>query len=46
MDKLWDPVEKGLCDLIGRLNDKRLQSGDDQLLFAFAAAAGVRHPSF
>ncbi len=45
VDKLRDPVENGLRDLAGRLNDRRLQPGDDKLLSAYAAAAGVRHPS-
>jgi Protein of unknown function (DUF4238) len=46
VDKLWDPVENALRDLIARLNNRRLQPGDDQLLFAYAADASVRHPSF
>ena len=46
VDKLWDPVENVLRDLIGRLTDRRLQPGDDQLLFAYTAVAGVRHPTF
>jgi len=46
VDKLWNPVEIGLRDLVSRLAARRLQPGDDQLLFAYAAAAGVRHPSF
>jgi len=46
VDQLWDPVETHLRDLVGRLNDRRLQPGDDELLFTFAAQAGVRHPSF
>jgi hypothetical protein len=46
VDKLWDPVETGLRDLAARLAARRLQQGDDQLLFDYAATAGVRHPSF
>ena len=46
VDKLWDPVENVLRDLVSRLTERRLQPGDDQLLFAYAATAGVRHPSF
>lgn len=46
VDKLWDPVENGLRDLAGRLAARRLQHGDDQLLLAYAAGAGVRPPAF
>jgi hypothetical protein len=46
VDKLWDPVETGLRDVAARLTTRRLQPGDDQLLFDYAATAGVRHPSF
>ena len=46
VDKLWDPVENGLRDLAARLAARRLQPGDDTLLFDYAATAGVRHPSF
>ena len=46
VDKLWNPVESSLRDLVGRLEGRRLRAGDDQLLFAYAATAGVRHPSF
>jgi hypothetical protein len=46
VDKLWDPVENKLRDLVVRLASRHLQPGDDELLFAYAAAAGVRHPSF
>jgi hypothetical protein len=46
VDRLWDPVETGLLDLADRLTARRLQPGDDQLLFDYAATAGVRHPSF
>jgi hypothetical protein len=46
VDSLWDPVENRLRDLVGRLNDRRLQPGDDELLFHYAAEAGVRHLSF
>jgi len=46
VDKLWDPVENKLRDLVVRLTNRRLQPGDDELLFAYAATAGVRHPSF
>lgn len=46
VDRLWDPVETHLRDLVGRLDDRGLQSGDDELLFTYAAQAGVRHPSF
>jgi hypothetical protein len=46
VDTLWDPVENVLRDLVGRLTERRLQPGDDQLLFAYAATAGVRHPTF
>lgn len=46
VDKLWDPVETELRDLVARLADRQLQPGDDQLLFDYAATAGVRHPSF
>lgn len=46
VDSLWDPVETRLRDLVGRLNGRRLQPGDDELLFHYAAEAGVRHPSF
>ena len=46
VDRLWDPVETRLRELVGRLNDRRLQPGDDEWLFTYAAQAGVRHPSF
>ena len=46
VDKLWDPVENGLRDRTGRLASRHLQAGDDQILFDYAATAGVRHPSF
>jgi len=46
VDRLWDPVETHLRDLVRRLTDRRLQPGDDELLFTYAAQAGVRHPSF
>ncbi len=46
VDRLWDPVETGLRDLAARLAARRLQPGDDALLFDYAATAGVRHPSF
>jgi len=46
VDRLWDPVETHLRDLVCRLNGRRLQPGDDELLFTYAAQAGVRHPSF
>jgi hypothetical protein len=46
VDKLWDPVETGLRNLTARLAGRCLHPGDDQLLFDYAAAAGVRHPSF
>jgi hypothetical protein len=46
VDRLWDPVETGLRDLADRLAARRLQPGDDRLLFDYAATAGVRHPSF
>ena len=46
VDKLWDPVETALRDLVARLAARRLQPGDDTLLFDYAATAGVRHPSF
>ncbi|HUZ53876.1 MAG TPA: hypothetical protein VMU94_15305 [Streptosporangiaceae bacterium] len=46
VDKLWNPVENSLRDLISRLNSRRLQPGDDQLLFAYAATAGIRPPAF
>jgi hypothetical protein len=46
VDKLWDPVENALRDLVARLAARRLQPGDDTLLFDYAASAGVRHPSF
>lgn len=46
VDKLWDPVENSLRDLVARLAARRLQPGDDALLFDYAATTGVRHPSF
>ena len=46
VDKLWDPVENGLRDLVARLAARHLQPGDDTLLFDYAATARVRHPSF
>ena len=46
MDRLWDPVETSLRDLARRLAARRLQAGDDRLLFDYVATAGVRHPSF
>ncbi len=46
VDRLWDPVETRLRDLIGRLNERRLQPGDNELLFTYAAQAGVRPPAF
>ncbi len=46
VDRLWDPVENGLRDLAVRLAGRRLQPGDDTLLYDYAATAGVRHPSF
>ena len=46
VDRLWNPVETGLSDLAARLAARRLQPGDHQLLFDYAATAGVRHPAF
>ncbi|HVX21284.1 MAG TPA: DUF4238 domain-containing protein [Acidimicrobiales bacterium] len=46
VDKLWDPVENELSKLIARLERRRLQVGDDILLFGYVAAAAVRHPTF
>ena len=46
VDRLWDPVENGLRDLAVQLAARRLQPGDETLLFDYAATAGVRHPSF
>jgi hypothetical protein len=46
VDKLWDPVETELGDLAARLAARRPRSGDVDLLFDYAATAGVRHPSF
>jgi len=46
VDRLWNPVENGLRDLAARLAARRLQPGEDHLLFDYAATAGVRHPSF
>lgn len=46
VDKLWDPVETVLPALVDRLTNRSLQSGDDQLLYAYVAMAAVRHPSF
>lgn len=46
VDHLCDPVETRLRELVDRLNDQRLQPGDDEWLFTYAAQAGVRHPSF
>lgn len=46
VDALWNPVENAMRDLVRRLTNRRLQPGDDQLLFAYAAQAGVRHPTF
>lgn len=46
VDKLSDPVETALRDLVARLTVRRLQPGDDALLYDYAACAGVRHPSF
>jgi hypothetical protein len=46
VDTVWNGVENALRDLVGRLTNRRLQPGDDQLLFAYAAEAGVRHPTF
>jgi hypothetical protein len=46
VDRLWDPVETGVRDLAARVAARRLQPGDDTLLFDYAATVGVRHPSF
>jgi hypothetical protein len=46
VDKMWDPVENSLHDLVVRLDSRQLVPGDDALLFDYAATAGVRHPSF
>jgi hypothetical protein len=46
VDKLWDPVETSLRDLVGRLTSRSLLPEDDQLLFTYAATAGVRPPAF
>jgi hypothetical protein len=46
VDKLWDPVENSLRDLVARLAGRRLEAGDEHLLFTYAATAGVRHPTF
>ena len=35
VDKPWDPVETGLRDLAARLAARRLQPGDDKLLFDY-----------
>ena len=45
VDKLWDRREQPARPR-RRLATRRLQSGDDTLLFDYAATAGVRHPSF
>jgi len=46
VDTVWNGVENALRGLVGRLTNRCLQPGDDQLLFAYAAEAGVRHPTF
>ena len=46
IDRLWNPVEGALPDLIRRLTDGKLSRGDDQLLFSYVAMAAVRHLSF
>jgi hypothetical protein len=46
IDKLWDPVETALSDLIDRLERRQLQNGDDTVLYAYVATAAVRHPTF
>jgi hypothetical protein len=46
IDRLWDPVESQLPDLIRRLETKKLESGDDVLLLNYVSMAAVRHPIF
>ena len=44
VDSLWDPVQTRLRDLVGRLNDRRLQPGDDEPSFTYAARPGCATP--
>ena len=44
VDKMWDPVENVLRDLVARLAARRLQRRDDSLLFA--CSYRWRTPSF
>jgi len=44
VDRLWNPVENGLRDLAARLAARRLQPGDDQMLFDYAATAACGTP--
>jgi Protein of unknown function (DUF4238) len=46
IDKMWNPVESVLPDLVDRLEAGVLVAGDDLLLRDYLAAAVVRHPSF
>ncbi|MHB1988269.1 MAG: hypothetical protein ACYCSF_09825 [Acidimicrobiales bacterium] len=46
VDKLWDPVETNIPGLVERLTTRKLQAGDNRLLYSYVAMAGVRHPSF
>jgi len=46
VDSLWNPVENEIVNLVERLTTRKLLPTDDQLLYAYVAMAGVRHPSF
>jgi hypothetical protein len=46
VDRLWNPVEGMLPDLVARLEGRTLVEGDDTLIFSYVATAAVRHPTF
>ena len=44
IDKLWEPIESELPELINRLENRSLGADDDERLFYYVATAAVRHP--
>jgi hypothetical protein len=45
VDKLWEMIEPELRSLVERLSDGLLLADDADRLIAYAAAAGIRHPT-
>ncbi|WP_298211501.1 DUF4238 domain-containing protein [Ferrimicrobium sp.] len=46
IDSIWSRLESELPPLVERLGDQKLTSEDNELLVAYVAMVGVRHPSF